>query len=596
MALSIGQVINDRYRIVSLLGQGGFGAVYRVWDINLSRSCALKENFETSPEAQRQFEREATILASLSHPNLPRVTDHFTIPDQGQYLVMDYVEGQDLEQMAAAAGGKLPEEYALGWVGQICDALHYLHTQKPPIIHRDIKPANIKVTPEGVAMLVDFGIAKMYDPQKRTTVGARAVTPGFSPPEQYGQATTDPRSDVYSLGATLYALMTGRTPTDSLQRSIGKTMEGPRAVDSRITAETERVILRAMELSPEGRFQTAGDFKNLIVSASKPFKAAPIAQTSAVPAPTVAAYAADEAYTAAPPQPRKVSVLWIGLAGIIVMIILGWLAVSFLEGNPSPSPVPNTPTVIESAGQAPSPSSTSQPTEHTVPSPPPTEPGPTEQNPVSAPPVVNPPPERPTSARVLWDVSHGPRSGSSGTYDPSGVYAPLVELLAGASIHVENGSLGDMFNFQGLVIGSTSAERQSYSAEEASAIMDFVRQGGGLLILAEHSGYSNRVAAVANAFGVQSGLPPTLTSTSRLADHPIFQGVGSLDLYEAGTLQSSQAEAVAWEGGDAVVMVHTSLGGRVVIIGDSNLFDQRWLPNNQQFAMNVFRWITLLID
>jgi serine/threonine-protein kinase len=216
MPLAQGQVLNNRYRIVNLLGQGGFGAVYRAWDVNLKRPCAVKENLDTSPEAQAQFEREALILAGLIHPNLARVTDHFFVPDQGQYLVMDFVEGEDLHQMIESSGGPISEQDAVRWVSQVCDALSYMHTQQPPIIHRDIKPANIKVTPEGKAMLVDFGIAKIYDPKLRTTVGARAITPGYSPPEQYGQGKTDLRSDIFALGATMYTMLTARVPPDSV--------------------------------------------------------------------------------------------------------------------------------------------------------------------------------------------------------------------------------------------------------------------------------------------------------------------------------------------------------------------------------------------
>jgi len=134
---------------------------------------------------KKQFTREAQILARLAHPNLPRVIDSFIIPDVGQYLVMDYVEGEDLQTMLGRLG-RLPEPQVLSWISQICDALAYLHNQSSPIIHRDIKPGNIKIRSDGRAMLVDFGIAKVYNPTIATTMGARAFTPGYSPPEQYG--------------------------------------------------------------------------------------------------------------------------------------------------------------------------------------------------------------------------------------------------------------------------------------------------------------------------------------------------------------------------------------------------------------------------
>ena len=183
MSLSLGQVLNSRYRIVRLLGQGGFGAVYRAWDTNLNEPVALKESFETTPSAQKQFQLEAKLLFKLHHANLPRVHDFFIIQDQGMYLVMDYIEGEDLGQMQERNGGPLPEAQVLPYIKQVCDALIYLHNLNPPIIHRDIKPANIRIDSQGQAFLVDFGIAKVYDANLKTTQSARAITPGFSPVE-----------------------------------------------------------------------------------------------------------------------------------------------------------------------------------------------------------------------------------------------------------------------------------------------------------------------------------------------------------------------------------------------------------------------------
>src|SRR5581483_5738832 len=183
---------------------GGMGAVYKAWDLRLSgHFVAVKENFETSQVAQSQFQTEAILLANLDHPMLPRVTDHFIEPSGRQYLVMDYVEGQDLDQMVNGRG-PVNESQAIVWMTQILNALEYLHTQPRPIIHRDIKPANIKIRPDGRAMLVDFGIAKVHTIGQQTVAGALAYSPGFSPLEQYGYGSTDARSDIYSVGATLY--------------------------------------------------------------------------------------------------------------------------------------------------------------------------------------------------------------------------------------------------------------------------------------------------------------------------------------------------------------------------------------------------------
>lgn len=263
MTLEIGQLIHhDRYRIDALLGRGGMGAVYKAWDSSLELNVAIKENLDISPEAQKQFNREASILARLSHPNLPRVTDYFLIPDQGQYLVMDYIEGLDLQTMLDQLE-RLPAPEVLNWISQICDAVAYLHSQPTPIIHRDIKPANIKITPDGRAVLVDFGIAKLHSPSKATTVGAKAVTPGYSPPEQYGDHVhTDARSDIYALGATLYHLLTGKEPPESVLRVVNRDlMPPPRALNPELNPDLEGVIVRSTELSTERRYQSVGEMQ-----------------------------------------------------------------------------------------------------------------------------------------------------------------------------------------------------------------------------------------------------------------------------------------------------------------------------------------------
>ena len=170
--------MQGRYRIVRLLGEGGYGAVYLVQDMRLDgKNVALKESFDSSPEAQQQFRLEASLLANLSHPNLPRVTDHFIEPTGRQYLVMDYVEGQDLTDLLLQRQTPVPERQAVMWMLQICQAVAHLHSQRPnPIIHRDITPPNVKITPAGQAVLVDFGIAKVYIPKKGTARIAKAVS------------------------------------------------------------------------------------------------------------------------------------------------------------------------------------------------------------------------------------------------------------------------------------------------------------------------------------------------------------------------------------------------------------------------------------
>jgi formylglycine-generating enzyme required for sulfatase activity len=211
------------------------------------------------------------MLAGLRHHNLPRVTDYFIVPGQGQYLVMDFVEGYDLQTILDSVGQPLAEKQVLLWIDQICDALVYLHSQNPPIIHRDIKPANIKITSSGEAMLVDFGIAKHDDPKSKTDVGAKAVTAGFSPVEQYGNEGTDARTDVYALGATLYTLLTGQKPPESVARVTGVPLISPSEFNPHISVHVEHVILRAMETQTTSRFLNMAELKQALKK--------PVAQT-----------------------------------------------------------------------------------------------------------------------------------------------------------------------------------------------------------------------------------------------------------------------------------------------------------------------------
>lgn len=300
MSLQVGQALNNRYRIVRLLGQGGFGAVYRAWDINLNRPCAVKENLDTSSEAQRQFTREATVLANLSHPNLPRVTDHFILPEQGQYLVMDFVDGEDLASLLKHQS-PLPVAQVLPWITQVADALIYLHSRHPPVVHRDVKPANIRLTPDGRAMLVDFGLVKLFNPSLRTTLGARAVTPGYAPPEQYGQGNTDARTDLYALGATLYNLITGQEPMESVQRMVGGKMPAASALNSQVPAAVSTAIEKAMHLEPSQRFSNLVEFKAaLLAPVEAPFLVRPAADAYVRPAAGPAA----EPLAAGPPPAR----------------------------------------------------------------------------------------------------------------------------------------------------------------------------------------------------------------------------------------------------------------------------------------------------
>jgi len=267
VALKAGEVLRSRYRIRETIGRGGMGNIYLADDLRLEgRRCALKEveHDRTAPanllkEAREQFLREATILARLDHPNLPKVSDYFSIGPR-DYLVMDYVPGKDLRVRMMEARQRntfLVEEDVLGWANQLADALIYLHRQDPPLVHRDIKPSNLKTTPNGLLKLVDFGLVKALAPDEMTiTVIQGRGTALYTPLEQYGGdgLHTDARSDIYALGATLYHLLTNQPPTDARQRFLHpESLVLPRKINPAISQRTERAILWAMELHPDER-------------------------------------------------------------------------------------------------------------------------------------------------------------------------------------------------------------------------------------------------------------------------------------------------------------------------------------------------------
>jgi tetratricopeptide (TPR) repeat protein len=213
-------LLNGRYQLEARIGQGGMGAVYKAIDTRFSnRAVAVKEMSRAglsathAKEAEDAFEHEASLLANLMHPNLPRIYDHFT-QNERSYLVMDFIEGQTLEDYLEKIGGDpVALEQVLDWGEQICDVLNYLHTHQPPIIFRDLKPSNVMVSGNEHAYLIDFGIARIFKPgQLHDTIALGS--PGYAAPEQYGKAQSTPRSDIYSLGALLHCLLTGVDPSE----------------------------------------------------------------------------------------------------------------------------------------------------------------------------------------------------------------------------------------------------------------------------------------------------------------------------------------------------------------------------------------------
>ncbi len=246
------------------------GSIYLADDLRLEgRLCALKEveqdrtlSPEMQKEAREQFLREATVLARLDHPNLPKVSDFFSIGAR-DYLVMDFVPGKDLRTLMSEAhqnGSFLNENDVLNWASQLADALSYLHSQDPPILHRDIKPSNLKMTPNGLLKLVDFGLVKVLAPGEVTiTILQGQGTALYTPLEQYGgdSGHTDVRSDIYAFGSTLYHLLTNRPPFDARERFLHPESLVPlREINPAISPRVERAVLWAMSLHPDERPQS----------------------------------------------------------------------------------------------------------------------------------------------------------------------------------------------------------------------------------------------------------------------------------------------------------------------------------------------------
>ncbi|MEJ5241839.1 MAG: serine/threonine-protein kinase [Anaerolineales bacterium] len=293
LPLKEGEVLRGRYRVRQVIGQGGMGNIYLADDLRLSgRLCALKEvEYERSlptkvlEQAREQFFREASILARLDHPNLPKVSDFFSSGNR-DYLVMDYVPGKDLRMVIQEARRErrfLDEMQVLGWAAQLIEALSYLHGQEPPIIHRDIKPSNIKLMPNGLIKLVDFGLVKVLAPEEVTiTIIQGQGTVIYTPLEQYGgeDVHTDVRSDIYALGATLYHLLTNEPPADARRRFLEpQSLKPPRAINPAISSRTEQAILWAMALHPDQRPPNIEVFRQALLEGRAVFS--PLTQSRA---------------------------------------------------------------------------------------------------------------------------------------------------------------------------------------------------------------------------------------------------------------------------------------------------------------------------
>lgn len=261
--LEIGARLSGRYKIEKVLGQGGMGAVYLGLIESLgNKKVAIKEmEIQAKKEqskAVHQFQKEATFLAHLDHPNLVKVTDFFTDQDK-HYLVMDYIEGQSLQEKLEQ--GQRPFHWAevKPWVKPLTDVLGYLHSQEPAILFRDLKPANIMIDPRGRLKLIDFGIARTAQPGTETSTFLKGTgTNGFSPIEQYGMGeSTDARSDIYSLGATLYYLMSGKIPPDAVNRvSKGEKLRAITEICPQLPSQLNKVLGKCMALRQAERYTT----------------------------------------------------------------------------------------------------------------------------------------------------------------------------------------------------------------------------------------------------------------------------------------------------------------------------------------------------
>ena len=298
MPLRAGEVLRGRYRISRIIGQGGMGSIYLADDLRLQgRLCALKEvehdrslTAESLKQTREQFLREATVLARLDHPNLPKVSDFFSVGGR-DYLVMDFVPGKDLRALmneTRQKGTFLSEREVLRWADQLANALSYLHSQTPPILHRDIKPSNLKLTPSGLLKLVDFGLVKILASDEVTiTILQGRGTALYTPLEQYGgdSGHTDARSDIYAFGATLYHLLTNHPPMEA--RELFLNPEGltpPRQLNPGISLRTERAVLWALSLHPDERPQDVETFRRALLGDWDPISR----PNAPLPTPTLA--------------------------------------------------------------------------------------------------------------------------------------------------------------------------------------------------------------------------------------------------------------------------------------------------------------------
>ena len=385
--LPTGSVVGDRYVVEDLLGKGGFGAVYLVRDQRVRQNLfALKEVIDPNKRERDRFAFECEVLRRLDHPALPRVYRVFKddVHDRA-YMLMDYVEGPNLEMLRhQQPDNRLPFPQVMTIMAPIMNAVSYLHSQHPPIIHRDIKPANIIVPVSGdEAVLVDFGIAKEYDPDS-TTTAVRHCSPGYGAPEQYGIGTNT-RTDIYGLGATMYAVLTGVVPADAFYRT---TQLGSKGIDPLeplsslapdVPTHVADAIARAMVIDSNERFPTVKDFwQALNAHPIEQHQPVPVVLPVAAPRPAIITKPRRDAESVTtvgiPQEPvapaprsrrRRLGLLLLLLAFLIALVSASALFLAFMGHHqppvthrPGPT-VKQLPTLTPSPGLTPRPSSTS---------------------------------------------------------------------------------------------------------------------------------------------------------------------------------------------------------------------------------------------
>jgi len=362
MPILPGEILNKRYRIVSLIAEGSYGAVYRAWDVIAHDEVAVKEYLDTSVGMQKLFRQEARRLSDLSHPQLPRVLDHFAMERAGQYLVTTYIPGVDLQSVLDKYG-KLPTDLIIGWMQAVCIPLAYLHGRG--VFHLNLKPANMRLTATGELFLVNIGLPG---------IGVRPRGSGYGSPEQQAQQDVGAAADIYSLGATLYVLLTGVIPPHALSRESGLSELKPaREVNPDVEPYLSLVASRAMSLRPDVRYEIVQDFAKAL---ERPYGTRPAAGESVrrTAAPTFAEAAPPRI---SPTMRRKIEqrTIW-GLFGLLVLIVgIGIFSIVFNipaeneNGGPEATATFMSAVVEAATALAPTPTPLPAPTEAPTPTP-----------------------------------------------------------------------------------------------------------------------------------------------------------------------------------------------------------------------------------